>query len=237
MVGAAMGLVSSILGMIMSSQANKKSRGELDELAGKQTLSPALLSAEALLKEQATTGLPGYENQKAEIGSSTAQTINQMKDYVSGGGLIQAVADLTTKANARQRSLDDANNAAMLENKARLASFLGNTKAGAEYQLQDNLNSIATAKIGINQAGTQDALNFTNLGLNAIGNDRGLLAMINKLLGNAGGGKDGIPSNSLLFPQTPQATFGDELVQDPDASYNALLESIWGKGWNNKFKG
>jgi len=214
MVGAILGLLSLVLGMGSSASANKKSKAELDAIAAKQRIPEGVLAGENILREQAGGNIPGFENRKSEIESSVPQTINQMKDYVSGGGLISALSNIYTKSNEEKRQLNDTNSEFQVNAKNRLASYLGGVKGGAETNLQNDLNSISLAKVGVNQAGTQDRLNYTNQGLNAVSNDKALYRMLSNLLnGNGGGGgSNGSLStagyNSILSPSTPsEATF------------------------------
>jgi len=186
MVGAILGLLSSVLGMVSSASANKKSKAELDAIAAKQRIPEGVLAGENILREQAGGNIPGFENRKSEIESSVPQTINQMKDYVSGGGLISALSNIYTKSNEEKRQLNDTNSEFQVNAKNRLASYLGGVKGGAETNLQNDLNSISLAKVGVNQAGTQDRLNYTNQGLNAVSNDKALYRMLSNLLNGNG---------------------------------------------------
>lgn len=209
-------MLSTVLGLISSSSANKKSQASLDELAKKQKISEGVLAGENILREQAYGNMPGYENRMADIESSVPQTINQAKDYVSGGGLLDTLSKIYAESNKEKRALNDSNAMFQTQAKDRLASYMGGVKGGAETNLQNDLNSIALSKIGITQTGTQDKLNFMNMGLNAVSNDSALAKLINNLLGNGdGGGDNGLSGllgtsayNSILSPKTPSvATF------------------------------
>lgn len=183
MIGSILGIVSSLIGAITSASANKRSQKQLDTLASKQRVPEAVRRIEAILREQAASDMPGMQNQLSDIDTSQAQTISQARDYVSGGGLLGALGKIYTEGNKAKRGVYDANERFKTEAQNRLAAGLGSVVAPAEASLQDDLNSLALAKVGINQAGTQDKLNFMNTGLNAVSNDRGLLAIINSLLG------------------------------------------------------
>lgn len=197
MVGAILGLLSSIIGSISANSANNKSQSELDALAGKQKVPDSVRAGEQIMREQASGNMPGYDNQMSNIDSSQAQTINQAKDYVSGGGLLSALSNIYTKGNEQKRGVMDANSMFQTQAKDKLASYLGQVSGGAEQTVQNDLNSLALAKVGINQAGTQDTLNFMNTGLNAVGNDKGLLAIINQLL--SGSGSNSTTGNTGIF--------------------------------------
>ena len=187
MIGAILGLVSSLIGAATSASANEKSNTALNELAAKQRVPDSVRAGQAILSEQAAGDMPGMNNQLSDIESSQAQTINQIKDHVSGGGLLSALENIYTQGNAAKRGVYDANKQFQVSAKDKLAGYLGSISGGAESKVQDDLNSLALAKVGITQAGTQDKLNFMNTGLNSVSNDKGLLAIINKLLGNGGG--------------------------------------------------
>jgi len=179
MVGAILGLLSSIIGAATSDSANNKTQSELDALARNQKVPDSVRAGEAILREQANMGLPGYESRKTDIESSIPQTLNQAKDYVSGGGLIESLSQIYSQSNKQKRDLANANDEAMIANKNKLASYLGGVSGAYESRANENLNDIALAKIGVNQAGTQDKLNFSKNGTesltNLIGDDKALL--------------------------------------------------------------
>jgi gas vesicle protein len=183
-VGAILGIISSLIGAASAGKANKQSQRDLDALARNQRVPDAVKQGEELLRDLAYGDLPGYQYRLSDIESSQAQTINQAKDYVSGGGLLGALSEIYTRGNAAKRELTDTNAQYRDAAKNKLVDYLSRVTAGYDMKLQDDLNSIALAKVGVTQAGTQDKLNFMNTGLNAVSNDKGLLAIINKLLGN-----------------------------------------------------
>jgi hypothetical protein len=215
MVGAILGLLSSIIGAATSGSANDKTREELDILARNQKVPDSVRAGEAILREQANMGLPGYESRKTDIESSIPQTLNQAKDYISGGGLIESLSQIYSQNNKQKRDLANANDEAIIANKNKLASYLGSVSGAYESRTNENMNDIALAKIGVNQAGTQDKLNFMKYGIDSltqsVGNESGLLEQI---LALTGGKDNNIPVGSWNTndPNAPLSIGGNNNV-------------------------
>lgn len=183
MIGAGLGLLSSVMGIISSANANARTRRQIDELAAKQKMPAAIGQGEAIMRDLATKGLPGYQNQLSEINESVPMTINQMRDFITSGGAIEMANKLWSGRNKAVNQLQSADDAARVQNRQQLADYLSRVVAPAQSRLQDDINSLAMARMGTNQAQTQDLLNFVNTGLNAVGNDKGLYKWLGTKLG------------------------------------------------------
>ena len=183
MIASGLGLISTIMGMIGSSVANRRAKNELDALAAGQKISPAIGQGEQIYREMASQGLPGYENRLSDIDQSVPMTANQLRDFLSGGGAVDMINRIWSNRNKAVTDLQTADDAAKIENRQRLAQYLAGVVAPAQERLQDNLSSLSMAKIGINQAQTQDIMNYINTLLNTVGNDRLLYSWLNNKLG------------------------------------------------------
>lgn len=214
MIASGLGLISTIMGMIGSSVANRRAKNEIDTLASGQKISPAIGQGEQIYREMASQGLPGYENRLSDIDQSVPMTANQLRDFLSGGGAVDMINRMWNSRNKAVTDLQTADDAAKIENRQRLAQYLAGVVAPAQERLQDNLNSLSMAKIGINQAQTQDNMNYINTLLNTVGNDRALYSWLNNKLGSKGG----VGSANNTWSNVPLSKPVDTII--PGQQYN-----------------
>lgn len=211
MIGALLGLISSIVGGAISSASHDETQSKLAEMVSNTRVPESVRRGEAILRENANTGLPGYQEQLSEIDSSIPMTLNQAKDYISGGGLVDALSKMYTQSNAAKRQLGRENDAAILANKNRLAQYLGTVSAGYENETQNQRDMLQLMGLGEEKAKTFDMLNSANSGINSLisglGGEQGLLDI---LLGY--NSKKNLADTAALkaAPTTPRwATFDD----------------------------
>ena len=158
------GLLASIIGGAISSSANKDYQAELDKQIENQRVSAALNQAEQIYKEQAMRGLPYYEQQKAEIETSIPTSLNQARDYLSGGGMVDALTSIYSNTQQQKRQLDVANAQQRIANQQAYGRFLGQVKAPAEQHVSDIQTELALEKAEAEVIRQQDILGFANAG-------------------------------------------------------------------------
>lgn len=162
-MGSILGLLASLVSGFISNKSAKNTQAGLTDIQKGLHLPPALLQAENIYANNANTGLPGYENAKTENRTRTATTLNGAKDYLTSGGLVDALGKLYTQESENARTLESANDQALINNRNAYAGFLTH-KAGAEQGLTDTNNELALSKLGVERSATQDKLNFANKG-------------------------------------------------------------------------
>jgi hypothetical protein len=223
MVASIVGLLASIIGGAVSSSANKDYQAELQEQMDRQRVSESMNRAEQIYAEQATQGLPYYEQQKADIETSIPTTLNQARDYMSGGGLVDALTSIYTNTQGQKRQLDAANAQQRMANQQAYGQFLGQVKAPAEQRVSDIQTELALQKAGADVTRKQDMLAFANEGAQNL-EPTGLLnilgtgdysSILSQLLagGNSGGGLTGGTEFAPSVPQT--APLVDDMASMP----------------------
>jgi len=164
MFSSIVGLLASIIGGAVSSSANKDYQAELDDQIEKQKVSEALNQAEQIYKEQATRGLPYYEQQKAEIETSIPTTLNQARDYLSGGEMVDALKSIYSNTQQQKRQLDVANAQQRIANQQAYGQFLGSTLAPAQERVAAAQTALSLQKAEAEVTRQQDMLGFANAG-------------------------------------------------------------------------
>lgn len=175
MVGALLGLVSSIIGGAMSSFSHDETQSQLSEMVRKTTVPESVRRGEAILREQANTGLPGYEEQLSEIDSSIPMTLNQAKDYISSGGLVESLSKMYSQSNAAKRELGRANDAAITANKDKLARYLGDVSGKYEYLTEAQKQALQLEGLKEQKASDYDTMAALSSGINSISSATGSL--------------------------------------------------------------
>lgn len=212
-----MGLISSIVNGIVSSSAHDKTTDELNRMASDVRVPEAVRRGEAILREQAGQGLPGYEQQMDEIDSSIPLTLNQAKDYVSSGGLIDALSKMYAQGNKAKRELSWQNDKMIMESKNRLAEYLGRTVGGYENEADRVRRELQLGGISEDKSKAYDQMFGVNTGINSLisglGGEKGILEMILNSDGKSA--------------TTPAANTGMTLsLKDLLPSTNATIESV-----------
>ena len=217
------GTLANLISGFASNSSHKKTGASLSEMQKNLKIPDAINQAEALYRSDLGTGLPGYETMKSEIKSETPTTLNEAKDYLTGGGMVDALSKLYTKENQQIRALDTANEGAKIENKRRYENFLETNKSRYEYMTDQEKRELELGKIGNEQARTQDNLNFANKG--AEGLDP--MSLVTQLLSNPG-------LSQMLAGLTAGNTSGGVSLK-PTTPGTAGFDEVLGGGNKNSF--
>lgn len=164
MLASLIPLLSSVISGAASGFAHRDTIDTINEERRKAQVPDAVLRASNILQEQAGQGLSNYEQQRADIQSQIPTSLNQIKDFVSGGGMVDAISSLYSKQNQSLRTLDTQNEDARKQNLNTYANFLGGTQGSYEQKAQDTQRMLALLAAGEKQAMTQDKLNYANQG-------------------------------------------------------------------------
>ncbi len=224
MIGSLLGLVSSIVGGALSSASHDETQSKLSEMVSNTRVPESVRRGEAILRENVNTGLPGYQEQLSEIDSSIPMTLNQAKDYISGGGLVDALSKMYSQGNAAKRQIGRENDAAILANKNRLAQYLGSVSAGYENETQRRRDALQLMGLEEGKSKTFDILSSAEKGINSlisgIGGEQGLMDII---LGYNQKYKAD-EAALLAAPKTPkEATFDDYI---PSSLFQNILNIL-----------
>ncbi len=211
------GLLASVIGGAVSSSADKGYEEDLQSQIDKQKTAPALSQAESIYRALANTGLPGYETEKQEIETSVPTTLNQLRESVQSGSMVDALTSIYTKSQGAQRELSRANERQMLSNKQQYGQFLAGSLAPAQERVQSNLTALEVAKAREEKQRAKDKLAFSQAGAGVLGNTlnefmgmSGLDSYIAGLFGNKGSEKKKEPSLSFTEP-TQSDYFGNSI--------------------------
>ncbi len=136
MIGA-LTLASAIPQILSGFVANSQHKTQSDLLSGMELDMPTgIKDAENILRENAASGLPGYEKYKGDIKSTMATGLSAYKDVIDNpAAILGALSSSQTSMNESLADLAIKDAMVKLENEKSLASFLGGTKAGAEMQI------------------------------------------------------------------------------------------------------
>lgn len=201
-------LIPTIAGLFSSNKANDDYQANLDKIKADQRLSQSALQAKALLGENATRGLAGYDTMKEDILSTTPTTLNESRDFLSGSGVVDFLAKSKAMTDQQLRQLNAANEQQKQTNMNTYANYLGGVMANREDSLMqgNNLIELAKGQMDYNQAGTNNKLlgNITGtVGGIADLDWKKIIALLSKTQ---------YPSNDILAPKTPTvATFDDTI--------------------------
>jgi len=169
MWGTILGLVSNILGMFSSNKATDEFSSEMEKMAGRQRVPPAAIRGQNIMAETASMGLPGYETMKSDILSQIPMTLNQAKDYMTGGQVVDFLSKAQASTNQQLRQLSASDEAQKLNNRRMYAEYLGKTMAGWENNMTTNQNQILSDKAYMDFYGKGLQTNYTNSLLGSAG--------------------------------------------------------------------
>jgi len=179
-------LGSSIFSGITNAIAHSRTDRELSDMRNKLKMPDSVFKEDAILEDQSERGLSDYETRQQEIETQIPQNLNQVKDFLTGGGLIDYLSKATAHRDQQLRELAGINEAKKTENKNRYATFLGN-KAKWEENLDSQKRDLMFKRMANEQAGTQDFLNTVNSSMDIVGS-------LSSSIGSAiGGNKSSIP--------------------------------------------
>ena len=185
MIGEILSLIPSIIGLFNSNKSHDQYTDELNKIKDQQKLSQSALQAKSLLAENATRGMAGYETAKEDINNELPTTMNQAKDFLTGGGAVDYLAKASASRDKQLRDLGTENEAAKEKNMNIYASFLGGPMAGYENQLQEDKSQLGVAA-GYNKADKAATENQYMFGMgNSLAkmSDKDLAALIAALFG------------------------------------------------------
>src|ERR1035437_3656071 len=132
MVGEVLGGIESLIGMFTQQGQTKEEKAQLDELARQNKVASGVWRGENILAEQGNQGLAGYEGMREEVKSELPTTLNQFKDSVAAGSLVDMLGNFQARQDKSLRSLSQQNSQAQTANRQKYAEYLGNTVGGAQ---------------------------------------------------------------------------------------------------------
>jgi hypothetical protein len=207
--------IMSIINGITSIAASDDYAGQLGEIGKGQQVPEATKRGESILMELSNQGLPGYETEMSEIDTQIPTTLNQIKDYVSSGSMVDAISSLSANVAKQKRQLSSANDAALIENKRAYANYLGGVSGPQEMGVQDKQTQLAIAQAYEKLLGKQSGMTWANTGVGGL--EKGILDIfstpgisqyISSLLKK--GGTEMSPSLSFTSPE-PSAGFTNSI--------------------------
>jgi hypothetical protein len=206
--------IMSLINGISSVAAQEDYSSQLGKIGEGQKVSEATRRGEAIFREMSNYGLPGHETEMAEIDTQIPTTLNQMKDYVSSGSLVDTVSSLSANVAKQKRQLNAANDAALLENKRNYANYLGGVSGPQEMSVQDRQTQLAIAQAYEKLLGKQSGMTWANTG--AGGLEKGITDLfstpgISQWIASLKNDKTNMnPSLSFTSPQ-PSAGFSNSI--------------------------
>jgi len=196
--GEAVGILGDAWNWVTSIKSNKETQAMVDNLRNKNVLSPALLESLNMVGEQSNQGLPGYENMVSETKGRIPSTLNQIRDAVNSGEMMDTVTNLYTKQNETLNQLAVANAQTKTGNKEKLSGFLANDLAPAQDKQRHTGFGLAIGKDEVRQQGVKDNQSY-------------LADILGKVGGSSGGGSgwlDAIFGGNGEDKKNPQPTGG-----------------------------
>lgn len=149
---------------LIAANAYKKYAKELEKM--QLSLPRSVGQAEGIMRSQANTGLPNYEQQKETIDMQMPTTLGQVRDSLSSGQLLGLVGKLNQQELEGQRRLDAAQAGALQGGQQNLATFLSNVKAPMVTNLEQYNNQLKTgaqqARLQAKGAALQGASNVVS---------------------------------------------------------------------------
>ena len=233
-IGAIPGIISAIVGANSSADYQKK----LEELRQQQHLAAGYKRGENIYKELSNEGLPGYESQESELDTSIPTTLNQMKDYVSSGSLVDAVAGMSAKVNQQKRQLGAANDAALLQNKQSLGNYESSVMGPAETKVADDKTQLAIGGAYEKMQGTSNSLGWMNQivgGAESMFKNPEMAKYFAAMMAKNKGGNMGQSLNPYAQTKNMTAGFADSDPTPQGSSLDWLTKAINGinpNSWN-----
>jgi hypothetical protein len=160
--------IMSIINGISSISASNDYSNQLGEIKENQKVSEATKEGESIYQQMSHYGLPGYESEMSEIDTQIPTTLNQIKDYVSSGSMVDAISSLSANVAKQKRQLSAANEAALLENKRNYANYLGGVSGPQEMGVQDKQTQLAIAQAYEKLLGKQSGMTWANTGVGGL---------------------------------------------------------------------
>jgi hypothetical protein len=201
-VGTAAGILGDAWNWVTSIKSNKETQAMVDALRNKNVLSPALLDSLNMVGEQSNQGLPGYENIVSEEKGKLPTTLNQIRDSVSSGNMMDIVTNLYTKQNQDLNQLAVADAQTKAKNKEKLSGFLANELAPAQDKQRSTEFGLTIGKDRVRQQGVKDNQGYLADILGKLGGSSGgNNGWLDAIFGGDGGNKELL---SKTKPTTPQ---------------------------------
>jgi len=145
MIGTLISLLPTVMSLFSSNKAHNEYGKDLNALRASQHIDPALLGAQRLYAENATRGLPGYEDMRSEIEATIPETINQGKDFLTGTQAIQMLGSARANADKQLRALSVQNEQARMNNMDEYAKFLSGPMAAYGTHASDQATELGVA--------------------------------------------------------------------------------------------
>jgi len=160
MIGEILSLIPSIVGLFSSNSSHDEYSSDLEKIRAQQKLSNSALQAKSLYAENATRGLAGYETMKQDINNQLPTTLNESKDWLSGGGAVDFLARASANTNQQLRNLNNQNEQQKQNNQEMYAQYLGGTMASREDMLLQNQSQldVAAGYNNVDKSATQNKI-------------------------------------------------------------------------------
>ena len=165
---SSIGSIATLLQGLIGDKSYKKTQDELNQEALSARLSEYTQRGVGIMNELGNTGLQGYNQMKQEVDSQIPTTLNEAKDYLSSGGLVDALSKIYTQSSAQKRDLGVANANALLENKQKLASYLGQVAGPQDTMASDEKRKIDLLKIANQSAQSQNTQDLLSGGIKGL---------------------------------------------------------------------
>lgn len=146
MISEILGIVNSVLGMFNSNSAHDQSDANLERIKKSQVVSDSARQAASIYGSLANTGLLGYETMKSDISNQLPTTLDEAKDYLTPGNVVDFLSRAKAQTDAQLRSLNMADSQQRLENTNRYAAFLGGPMAQQENDVLRNQSMLGIAQ-------------------------------------------------------------------------------------------
>ena len=211
MLEAILGILSTAVSWIGSSNANDKTQKTLEKLKSQNVIAPAIQQGWNTL--QSENALPGEETMRARNETMLPTTLNQIKDSVTSGDMMKLVTSLYTKQMEGEQNIDVMKLEGQKKLDAEKVAYLSGPMAGAqEGQLSNLMNIEMSQAMAKQDSSNQSNQYLTNLlkGVGKVGDTdwTDLIAGLSKKQGGAKstpnifGGKPGEIQDRIWNPET-----------------------------------
>jgi hypothetical protein len=126
---------SSLANSFISNAMHKKYADLL--MQQKLTIPRSLYEAESIQRNQATQGLPGYDNMRQGLFDSLAEVTNKANETGQSSSVLKTLADSYSNVENTLNSLQITNADAKMKNQLALMGFLSSVKSPYEQRIQE----------------------------------------------------------------------------------------------------
>ncbi len=204
MVGEIVGAIGSIANMLSSNKETARENRAIEDMKRRNKIAQSIYSGEGIMAELSNQGLTGYEGMKSEIQGELPTTLNQFKDSVAAGSLVDMLGNFQARQSQQLRGLSIQNEQKKRENKKNYASYLGTVVGGAETAKYAQDMELSLTQLGLDRQGKADQMKYLSEGLGMLGKlgDKDNSDWISGLFGK----NNSFDSIKTAKPTTPQDT-------------------------------